>query len=356
MAKSAVALRDDIRLSEFDLALLNAMQINPRATYGFLAEALNSSAKIVARHWERLVQAGVAWVTAYANTGDSCAAWVEISCEPSKARELAARLAQDPHAVTIVHVTGHMDLVCVVLASDFGQLSRYLRGLEDLPGVRHTVSHPFAGSYYMEATSWRLSSLDSDQKSAVEAKDKHRPAERSLNETERTMRIDVRPIALALAENGRLSLQALSDELGITFAAARWRLNRLLESKRLKIRCEIASAYRGQPITALVWARGPSDEALLDPLLEHISGYPGLRTCAVTASRHSNLVLSVSLQTLEGVRKMQSDLTAAHPDLRILGVSLVLEPVKLAGHLQDPSGRRIGTVPMDIWQPVRTTD
>lgn len=48
-------------LSELDLALVNALQISPRAPWTELAKALDIDAATVARRWERLRTAGHAW-------------------------------------------------------------------------------------------------------------------------------------------------------------------------------------------------------------------------------------------------------------------------------------------------------
>lgn len=72
-------------LSELDLALVNALQINPRAAWTDLAKALDVDAATVARRWERLRAAGHAWVTAYPYGGSGAGALIEIDCAPGQA-------------------------------------------------------------------------------------------------------------------------------------------------------------------------------------------------------------------------------------------------------------------------------
>jgi len=44
------------KLSEADLALVNALQVQPRASWSLIGKALGVGPVTVARHWERLVE------------------------------------------------------------------------------------------------------------------------------------------------------------------------------------------------------------------------------------------------------------------------------------------------------------
>ncbi|MDH6576360.1 NAD kinase [Kitasatospora sp. MAP5-34] len=51
-------------VDELDLALVNALQLQPRAPWSLLGQTLGISPVTAARRWRRLSEAGIAWVTA----------------------------------------------------------------------------------------------------------------------------------------------------------------------------------------------------------------------------------------------------------------------------------------------------
>lgn len=156
-------------LSELDLALVNALQINPRAPWSELAKPLGVDAATVARRWERLRAAGHAWVTAYPRDEAGMASIIEVDCAPGQDTAVAAALSADPQAVTVEHTSGGRDLLVTVLATDFAALSRYVVDrLGDVPGVTSTRAHP-ATRVYTEGSRWRLRSLSRPQRDALAA-------------------------------------------------------------------------------------------------------------------------------------------------------------------------------------------
>jgi len=52
-------------LTETDLALINALQVSPRADWVLVGKALGISGSTVSRRWEALNRDGTAWVTVH---------------------------------------------------------------------------------------------------------------------------------------------------------------------------------------------------------------------------------------------------------------------------------------------------
>lgn len=157
-------MRETVTASELDLALVNALQLRPRASWSELSPLLGVTAGTLARRWDRLTREGLAWVYAAPGrefTRNRCTAFVLLRCLPQERARLLARLSALPEAVTIeVTAPGSSDLLLDVLAPDLPSLSRFLtRELDQLPGIV-SVSALFATSLYVEGSRWRLRSLD----------------------------------------------------------------------------------------------------------------------------------------------------------------------------------------------------
>lgn len=330
-------------LDNLDLQLVHALQINPRAPFVTVARALQVDAVTVARRWERLVTDNISWVTGYPNAAAYFFGYVEVSCHVAQAEQVADRLAEDVHAVSIAHITGDMDLLVVVVTQDYITFARYItERIHRIPGVIRSRSHPFAHSY-VEGSAWRLDALSSDQirimrKTTIPSM----PGQKIVD--------DERPIVLALAGDGRLALTDLARRTGVSVNTARRRLQRLVTARKVLLRCEIAHTYSGWPLTVIFWAR--ADANRVTNVAELLIKLRPVRICAVTATGHSTLVFTVSLRSVDGILKFHQYLADTIPDLLITDRALVLRHVKLAGSVLDETSRRVGTVPMDITRPI----
>src|SRR4051812_21841296 len=106
-------MQDPPVLGEADLALVHALQIAPRAPWALVGRALGVNPVTAARRWARLVDDGLAWVTAYPGplwAGQRCVAFVEVDCEPSRRLEVVGALVRDPRVVSLEHVSAGCDL------------------------------------------------------------------------------------------------------------------------------------------------------------------------------------------------------------------------------------------------------
>jgi DNA-binding Lrp family transcriptional regulator len=232
-------------ISELDLALVNALQLRPRASWAELAAPLGVTASTLARRWDRLSEEGLAWISASPGRAFSrtrCTAFVLVRCRPGTRRRTAERLCAFEEAVTIeLTAPGSADLLLDVLAPDLPALGRFLtEQLEPLPDLVSVDCH-FATSLYVEGSRWRLRSLDPAQVTALGANGQ------GSAEAAPTTELDAVDRALldALARDGRLGLAALAAQTQSSPATVRRRLRRLTDSGVLTFRCDIADALAG---------------------------------------------------------------------------------------------------------------
>src|SRR5882672_4946001 len=118
-------MRESANLDELELRIINALQINPRASWTTVGQVLDVDPSTVARRWARLVDTGRAWISVYptpSTVADSLAAFIEVECAAGGASAVAERLIGDPRVGTIEHVTGDRDLLLTVFERDLATL------------------------------------------------------------------------------------------------------------------------------------------------------------------------------------------------------------------------------------------
>ncbi|WP_194236484.1 AsnC family protein [Streptomyces phyllanthi] len=90
-------MQDPFILDEIDLALVNALQVAPRASWSVVGQVLGITPTTAARRWDRNATSGAAWVTAYPWLSTwarhYCLAFVDVDCRPAAAHRVVQPLA-----------------------------------------------------------------------------------------------------------------------------------------------------------------------------------------------------------------------------------------------------------------------
>ncbi|QNS08141.1 Lrp/AsnC family transcriptional regulator [Streptomyces xanthii] len=333
-------------ISELDLALVNALQLRPRAAWAELAAPLGVTAGTLARRWDRLSAEGLAWVSASPGREFSrtrCTAFVLLRCRPGTRRRLAERLCAFEEAATIeLTAPGSADLLLDVLAPDLPALGRFLtEELEPLPDLL-SVDCLFATSLYVEGSRWRLRSLDPAQLTALGTGGPGGP------EAAPTTELDTvdRALLHALVRDGRMGLSALAEHADSSPATVRRRLRRLTDSGVLTFRCDVADALAGRPVPVSLLGRAPArDTAAVHRTL---AALPECRlVAAVTGS--SNIFTTLWVHDLGDIQRRETALCARLPSLTVTDRIVGLHTVKRMGHLLTDDGRRTGVRPIRPW-------
>ncbi|MEO7449287.1 MAG: Lrp/AsnC ligand binding domain-containing protein, partial [Humibacillus sp.] len=162
IAQDSAAVAD-----ELDLAIVNCLQLSPRASWTQVAEALEIDPVTAARRWQRLSSTGIAWVSGRA-TGqgrpESCLAVVELSCSAADTLTIANRVTELPHVLSVEHTSGPRSLTVLVEVRDLAFLWRFLlESVGSIPGVLATSSHAVIKVYSM-GDHWQLHVLDAAQR------------------------------------------------------------------------------------------------------------------------------------------------------------------------------------------------
>lgn len=323
---------------ELDLAIVNALQIHPRAPWSLVGEVLQVDPATASRRWRRMQSANHAWVTGFLTNGftQECGAILEINCHPGRVVEVAETLSGDPQAYGIKLMSGRRDLVALVVARNLEELSHYLLERPGrLPGVARMGSYLMVGDA-RASSRWRLRNLEPSAAARLSEAARPRPAPPlALREVDHAL-------AGALARDGRLGLAELAAEIGTSLATARRRMNALLGSGQLTLRCDMARTLSGWPVTACFWARVPMDS--LAETNKELAAIPEVRVAFLTAGPQ-NLYLEAWLRTTSDLVRFEERLTARLPRMTVDDRAITLRVIKHSGRILDAAGRCVDTVP-----------
>lgn len=333
-------------LDELDYLLITALQTSPRAEWQQIGKALGVDASTAARRWNRLTEAGHAWLSCYTvAVGPTVPiiAFIEVDCAAGSLHDVAAEIADDPHLITIDHVTGARDLILTAAFPHQAMLARYVGfRLDTLPGVAATRTQ-IATAVHAEGSRWRLDRLDPDGRDAL-TKDRPHPTPRRGLPTPDAIDTE---LYLLLAEDCRQPAARLAARTGLSPTTVRRRLDRMHRQDSLVYRCEVARYLSGWPVSVTMWGIAPPGETAR--IAANLIGMRETRLCASLSGPH-NLLLTVWLRSAEDIAAFEARLGARFPELTIADRAVTLWPLKLAGQILDPQGRHLRGVPVTFWQ------
>lgn len=328
-------------VDELDLALINALQIAPRASWQVVGGALGIDPVTAARRWSRLSGAGLAWVTCVAGPqahGEFCMAYIEVACEPGRVPEVAAELTGHAEVRYLHQLAAQYELLVVIAVAAPGDVAEYLsRRLGPAGGVTgYRAQLRTIG--YREPSSWRLHHLTPTQRAMLDAA--ARPAARPDRRHLHTDDTDRRLFTL-LHQDGRVPVSSAATVAAVSEPAARRRIARLLANQLIRPRCEVAQSISGTPVTAVFWLRVPS--AALDAVARRLATLREVRLCCAVAGPR-NLLLMLWLSSLDEVPRVEAQISARIPVAEVVDRAICLHTLRQMGRVLDTAGRSVGSV------------
>lgn len=332
-------------VDEVDVALLDALHVNPQVSFEELGKVLGISPVTAARRWRRLVSTGRAWVSsAIGPQLPAKAALFEAECEPGAAHSVAAQFAARPHVFSVNITTGQDNLYALLVAADQALMSELIvEALPAVPGVRRVqsalITHLFSG------TRWRLGGLSTGQVRTVTPEPPKTGSAHEFDDFDREL-------FLALQRDGRLSFRDLAVTLGRSEPVVRRRLSLLTRSGLLAFRTDFARVEAGWPSAIALKLRVAWPQAAaVGRALVH---YPETRFCVATAGGPANLFVTMQLHRASALDSVISRLIDEYPGVGVLDTRVVLRSVKSWGRLLGSDGRAQEVVPVDLWAPVKS--
>jgi DNA-binding Lrp family transcriptional regulator len=342
-------VRRSAELDELDLLLVTALQTTPRADWQRIGQLLGVSASTAARRWARLTEAGLAWLSCHPLRlpGTSAfAAIIDVDTATSKLYTVAARIADDPHVFDVIHLTGARDLLVLAGFADHASLARYVGvRLGRLDGVIATRTQ-LATTIHTEASRWRVDRLPTTQPAGAS---RRQPPPASAASMPRTrLEPDALDLLLmnTLRQQPRLPAVELADRVDLSPTTVARRLDRLQAGRLLAWRCDVARLPAGWPVAAHLWGWLPPDRRA--QVTAQLVRMREVRMCA-SISGPNNLYLSVWLRSMRDLDAFEARLSTHLPELTITDRAVSLWQLKLGGHLLDPDGRRLRSIPLELW-------
>lgn len=331
-------------LSEFDLAIVTAMQVNPRADWARLGAALGTSGTTVARHWERLGEQRLAWVAAvpghnFLRRGHS--AHVFLTAPPSHHADIAARLCDEPAAATVALVTGGHDFRIDCFAATHVDLDPIIaEAFSLLPGVTR-MEAAYVSMIHRQGSDWRGGALDRTQARAVA----RTPAAGDPSRRRPPDTLDSKLFA-ALSADGRAAWRDLGKACDVSAQTARRRIEGHLASGYIDLRCDTADSADEQFREVSLVMNIPA--ARLSAVGEYFGALPNCRVSAQVLSVH-NLVATLWVRDLTEIQAHESELDSLAPGSTVLSRSVTVKTFKRVGHVVDAAGRTERVVPLSLW-------
>jgi len=330
-------------VDEVDVALLDALHVNPQVSFEELGKVLEISPVTAARRWRRLVSTGRAWVSSAVGPQLPVkAALFEAECQPGAAQSVATELAARPHVFSVNITTGQTNLYALLVAADQPLLSKLIvDALPAVPGLQRVESALITQLF--SGTRWRLGGLSSGQVRTVAPEPAKTALVHEFDEFDREL-------FLALQRDGRLSFKDLAAALHRSEPVVRRRVGLLIRTGLLAFRTDFARVEAGWPSGMALKLRVAWPQvAAVGRALVH---YPETRFCVATVGGPANLFVTMQLHHASALGAVIHRLLGEFPGVAVLESRVVLRSVKSWGRLLGPEGRAQEVVPVDLWAPV----
>ncbi|MCQ9164806.1 Lrp/AsnC family transcriptional regulator [Arthrobacter sp. STN4] len=310
-------------LSEEDLSLIHALQIDPRAGWVDVGAALGVHPTSAAARWDRLAASGAAWVTAHAlgDPQEVSLSFIGVDAVTEGQSGVVDALCAIAEVITVEQTASSRALMLTVITDSMAQLSTEviprIRAIDGVLG--YDVS--LCTRQHFNGSSWRLNALSRAQQQQL------RPPPRPERQPGRLppSHLDLLPL---LARDGRATAASMARGLGRTPATVQRQLNRVLGSGTLSLRCDMAQSLSGYPVTCQWFAKVPAGrhEAAAAALRQ----LPFVRFLASTTGR-SNFTIIMWLRSVADIMDVELTLQQNIPDIELQETVVMLACLKRVG-------------------------
>ncbi|MFF4013900.1 Lrp/AsnC family transcriptional regulator [Streptomyces sp. NPDC001843] len=323
--------RADRALSDEEMALAQALQINGRASFREIANALGVSDQTAARRWSRLRSSGrirVLGLTDPRRMGDS--GWlVRVRCTPDAASSIGEALARRTDTTWIHLSSGGTEISCLVRTRGLGlDDSPLLQKLPRTPQVvdvsAHCLLHIFFGRDLSPIN--KRGPLTAAQIEALTPRVTPEPAPDDAPPV--TLDDSDRHLLDLLARDGRAGAGELAAATGLSPSTVRRRIAELTVSGVLYFDVEYPPDVMRENFRASLWLE--IDPAHLATAGAALAAHPEVAFAgAVTGT--TNLYASVDVPTAHLFYRYLTESVAALPGLRHTATTPIQRTMKGAG-------------------------
>lgn len=323
-----------------DRQVIQALQIDGRASSSALARALEVSERTVARRISRLRATGVVRVVgSLGSTVTGRSRWVvRVRTRPGAAAPLARALATRADTTWVRVLAGGTEVVCTL--DDAGGSAGARLFLETLPRAPHVLdlTAQLELGVYRRGTRWLpylAHALTAEQYAALQ----HDAARWGTHDSSTEDSSDLncggshfdgvdRALVEGLRLDGRVSLEALAAATRTPASTVRRRLRRLRSSGALRLDVEVDHRALGRSVLTHLWMA--VEPAHLERAGAALGAHPEVAFAAATTGR-TNLYACVVAADVPHLHAYLTDRLASVPFLRDAEAVPVLSHIKGAG-------------------------
>ncbi len=317
-----------------DRRIIQALYVDPRASFTRLAEVLGPSEQTIARRYRRLFEGRVLRVVGQLDSqrlGQSDWA-VRIRCTPGTAPAIAAELAQRPDTAWVQLTSGGTEIVSTIHSRDDAQRTPLLLG--QLAVGRQIVALDAYCLLHLFTTG-SSPPPGASGLSPEEIEQLRPPTPTRLSTDRPTARLQDAdwPLIQALAEDGRAPFRQLAVRTHWHESTVRRRIEELIASGVLVFDLDFAFDAAGIHSQALLWMSVVP--AKLREIGEALAGRPEMPFVAATTGA-TNLVASLACESDRSLYDYLSVELAALEGLVHIETAPVMRAVKLHATMTPP--------------------
>ncbi|WP_313810498.1 AsnC family transcriptional regulator [Glutamicibacter sp.] len=327
--------------TELDLAILGALEVQPRIELKKVAQILGVSNSTITRRWDLMQSEGAAWTTVipgarFLDTGWS--AFVTIECDPQREQELAKALCNEPAFGTVALVTHHRQFYIDCFAPSHNEGMEMLQGIfRRLPGIRSRHISPIS-RVYRQANEWNNGTLATTEKQSLE------DALPSASQYFLPDELDAEIVSI-LFSDARQSWQNIAVILGASAQTIQRRTKKLVSSGLIAFRCDSGRlSSTGLQEFSIQWSAPSLD---VDVIGQMLANDPSCRISAKTIDS-SNLTATFWLRNLKSAHNHENSVLNTSPRSYVQERFLTLSTIKRGGQILDAEGRRVRSIPIPI--------
>jgi len=307
-------------LDDLDRKIVVALQVNVRASWKQIAQAVGCSETTAARRAGRLRELGLLHFLVVQETLSPAvmSMYLEVRCEPGRARSVGEELSAHPSIRFVALTTGEFEILAEHQSDSKESLTRFLtEELTAIPGIREVVTHT-GTRIYKKSNEWARDILGPAAEALGDPVAEPRTPLTSLSD------VDQRLIDL-LKEDPRRSTADLAQSLGVTDSVTRRRLEALRAGKAVSFSTYIKPGLMGFGVESFAWldVDFPSMLGVADRLMR----LPQVRYLATIAGTES-LLCELILADLGAFLEFQSTVLAGFEGLRGARFSVELQSLK----------------------------
>jgi DNA-binding Lrp family transcriptional regulator len=271
-------------MDERDQWIIQALQVDGRASFERIGRAVGLPAQLVARRYQRLRAEGTVRVVGWSPYwAVGATPWLlRIRCTPDRTDRVARALAAQP-ATTWVRTSGGGEIVCGLRAATPGEEEQLLANLDRTPRVVSVAASCVLHRFRAGRAPWRgwPSPLGPDRVAllAPDESTSRRP-ERADGRRPELGAVDRRLLA-ELGVDGRTPVSDLAARAGVSESAARRRLRVLRETGVVRFEVDFDPRAVGLRTEAMLWLTVPP--SALAEVGDALAGHPDVTFAAATS-------------------------------------------------------------------------